>query len=277
MSIASILQEFQKNLVDKRDSEEDKLRQVLSMMNLSQQCLCNLRDYISKNNFSSSQHEIHFFKIQKQIPQTELVFQASLKHFMFNIPQCDKESQLSFCDKELKKLNLYFSKHNEFENYMRLGRKDLDFYYFIRPSEVVGFEYSEPFFRDPIFSSSRDLCLSRLTAYKRFADFIIDYKSKLTQTSNNKGLKKSCPSNLEWTGSKAAITELIYALHSNRIINNGTVEIKEIARAFSSMFNYEVGDIYKTYSEIKARKMSRTKFLDDLSVSLLSQINNSES
>ncbi len=160
---------------------------------------------------------------------------------------------------------------------MHLDRTDLDSYYFTRPTDAVSFEYSEPFFRDPIFSSSRDLCLSRLNAYKRFADFIMKYKYKLLKPKEYNHNGNPLSSNLKWTGSKAAITELIYALHSSRIINNGSIEIKEIAKAFSNMFNYEVGDIYKTYSEIKARKMSRTKFLDDLSVSLLSQINNSES
>ena len=81
---------------------------------------------------------------------------------------------------------------------------------------------------------------------------------------------------LQWTSSKTALTELIYALHHSRSINNGNADIKEIAIMFQKVLHFDIGDYYKTFSEIKSRKISRTKFLDDLSSGLLSHIKNSE-
>ena len=52
-------------------------------------------------------------------------------------------------------------------------------------------------------------------------------------------------------------------------VNNGNSDIIEIAKALQQTFNFSLGDLYRTYSEIKSRKNQRAKFLDELSVSLI--------
>jgi hypothetical protein len=77
---------------------------------------------------------------------------------------------------------------------------------------------------------------------------------------------------LNWTESKAALVELIYALHSSHSINGGRVDIKRIAKLFESVFSIELGDVYNTFSEIRNRKIEQTKFIDILKDSLLSKM-----
>ena len=72
------------------------------------------------------------------------------------------------------------------------------------------------------------------------------------------------PSNLFWTGSKTELIELIYALQSSGAINSGTANIKELASLFEQVFNIDLGNYYHTFIEIRARKCSKTKFLDAL-------------
>ncbi|MEA1786114.1 RteC domain-containing protein [Arenibacter sp. GZD96] len=79
-------------------------------------------------------------------------------------------------------------------------------------------------------------------------------------------------SHLRWTSTKAAMTELIYALHYARAINDGNSDIQEIALTLQQLFHFELGDFYKTFNDIKARKKSRTKFLDELSMGLITQL-----
>jgi len=55
-------------------------------------------------------------------------------------------------------------------------------------------------------------------------------------------------------------------------INNGTADIKEIATAFQKIFNIELGDYYRTYLEIRSRKKSKAKFLEELSYSFSNKI-----
>ncbi len=74
---------------------------------------------------------------------------------------------------------------------------------------------------------------------------------------------------LNWTESKTALVELIYALHSSHSINEGRIDIKTISERFESLFSMELGDIYHTFSEIRNRKTEPTKFIDLLKDSLL--------
>jgi hypothetical protein len=68
------------------------------------------------------------------------------------------------------------------------------------------------------------------------------------------------------------MTELVYALYHSGAVNNGNAEIKEIANALQRTFNFDLGDFYRTYTEIRARKKSRVKFLDELSSRLISRL-----
>ena len=68
------------------------------------------------------------------------------------------------------------------------------------------------------------------------------------------------------------MTELVYALYHAGVVNNGKADIKEIAQALQRTFNFDLGDYYRTYTEIRARKKSRVKFLDELSTRLISRL-----
>lgn len=71
-------------------------------------------------------------------------------------------------------------------------------------------------------------------------------------------------SNLFWTAIKTELIELIYALHSSNSINNGTVDIKELAAHFEHFYNVDLGNYYHTFIEIRSRKTGTTKFLKKL-------------
>lgn len=77
---------------------------------------------------------------------------------------------------------------------------------------------------------------------------------------------------MSWTISKTALTELIYALYSKSVFNNGNADIKQIAQSFEAFFNIDLGDFYHTYLELKNRKINRTKFIDSLREGLIQKM-----
>ena len=89
---------------------------------------------------------------------------------------------------------------------------------------------------------------------------------------NNVNVKKVSNNSLKWTASKTALTELIYALYSHGVFNNGNTDIKLIAKTFEEAFNIELGDFYHAFMELKARKINRTKFLDSLCEALIKKM-----
>ncbi len=67
--------------------------------------------------------------------------------------------------------------------------------------------------------------------------------------------------------------ELMYALFASRAINDGNIEINKIADFFEAVFKINLGDYYRTYSEMKLRS-NKFKFLEKLIDSLENKMHN---
>src|SRR5690606_27119616 len=77
---------------------------------------------------------------------------------------------------------------------------------------------------------------------------------------------------LKWTGAKVDLIELVYALHYSGLISNGQAGLIEIAKSLENLFAIKLGDIYRTFLEIRNRKSSQTKLLDTLKVNLINKM-----
>lgn len=152
-----------------------------------------------------------------------------------------------------------------FYSYYRTDSTYLDHTYFVRGKHNVQLSLDTFYFEtDHSFSTSHDYKVAKIIANDLIQDYLEDQLSK-TATSDK-------PTTLHWTGSKTALTELIYALHSQGIFNNANADIKPIVKVFESTFNVDLGDFYHTFLELKSRKMNRTKFLDSLKESLIKKM-----
>ncbi len=75
-----------------------------------------------------------------------------------------------------------------------------------------------------------------------------------------------------WTAHKNSLIELIYAFKADRAINDGDFDINELAIYLETIFSVELGDVYRTFLEIKGRN-HQTKFLDSLKKALIDKMN----
>ena len=70
---------------------------------------------------------------------------------------------------------------------------------------------------------------------------------------------------LRWTGKASDLVEILYGMAEMGCINDGEIQVGELASFFYSLFNVEAKDCYRIYSDIKLRKNdSRTYFLDKM-------------
>lgn len=123
---------------------------------------------------------------------------------------------------------------------------------------------------DPDFSTSHDYKVAKLLAN----DLLCVYLKTELSAIDRKEFKRTDQvrkSKYAWTDSKISLVELIYALQASSCINNGSVEIKEIALFIEIIFDIDLGDFYRSYLEIKQRQ-NPSKFLDTLKSSLLKKI-----
>ncbi len=270
------LNHFLSNL-DKVESDHTNilLKAQLSI-NVCQSFLIELKADITKSSFGSLENEIHFFKFVKQVPLVQLIYFTEIKSFEIYFPMIKGKAQQKYIQQKLSFLNQYFLRHIDFGQYLELGSTYLDKFYYTRQINDYETDYfAKGYLHDPEFNTPRDFLLAEFTARKSFVCYVSSRLSQKKEFDDQKTYSKA-DRHLKWTASKSALTELIYALHYNRTINNGNAEIKDLAKAMEHLFNFELGDYYKTFSEIKSRKKSRTKFLDYLSAGLQTEINSSE-
>lgn len=250
-------------------------------INIVKQCdlsiiLC--RNLLSKfkkevviDGFKDEDSEIDFFKNVKQAPLYNLVYYFELKSLEIRFPKGDEERQRKYIIKKLNKFNKFFVDNLDFVQYMEQDKTYLDEHYFtMKFYDELNITHSKYYFRDPEFSTSHDLLLAKLFANQKLIDYL---EWRLTNLGNSKSTNyPTTTKQLNWTGSKTDMTELGYALKYQGAINNGNANVNEIIRALEQVFNFDSGDPYKNFSEMRYRKKSRVKFLDELSTGLLSKM-----
>jgi hypothetical protein len=243
---------------------------------LSRATLYKLKSQLLQSKFESIENEIDFFNNIKQVSATPLIYYSEVRSFELQFPMANASTQKKYINKKIAKLNRFFIHNIDFIQYIELGHSHFDSQYFTRRfSDSYHIVSSKFYFQDPDFTTARDMLLGKVKAYSRFINYLQQRLNATGYKTSNEEISKSIPK-LQWTSSKAALTELVYALYSSRVINNGDVDIKEIALTLQQLFKFDLKDVYKIYAEIKSRKNSRTKFLDTLSTRLISFMDESE-
>ena len=242
-----------KTTVNELEVEADcSIQRIEAVILLIVECLSELKEYVLKTGFSDEDEEIRFFKHQKPTIVAKLIYYNAVYKIEAKRPYGGKEVLEEYFNKELSKLKISNSTY-------------LDHAYFVRGNHNVQLNLDTFYFEtDHSFSTSHDYKVAKIIANDLIQDYLEDQLSK-TATSDK-------PTTLHWTGSKTALTELIYALHSQGIFNNANADIKPIVKVFESTFNVDLGDFYHTFLELKSRKMNRTKFLDSLKESLIKKM-----
>lgn len=167
----------------------------------------------------------------------------------------------------MSELKRFYDRNIEFCKYFRTNSTYLDHKYFVRGQHDIKLSLDTVYFEtDHRFSTSHDYKVAKIIANDSLQVYLED---KLNNDNQRISLDNSP---LNWTSNKAALTELIYALHSQGVFNNGNTDIIAIVKFFENSFNIDLGDFYHTFVELKSRKINRTKFLDSLRDALIKRM-----
>lgn len=277
---------FDEKIVKKLDSEleflesetEDVLVTAEKGIKLAKQCLEDLRVAVIDNGFDGKSLEIQFFKSIKPQIFSRLIYYAKLFNIESKRPRSSNKSQAKYLNSHIDRLQTYFHDNLEFYHYYRRGATFLDEQYFLRGKADLRL-HPDTFhsFTDEQFSTSHDSTVATILAFDML---IIHLKTEINKLQNSDCMTKTSqptnPSKLFWTANKTDLIELIYALHSSGAINSGTADIKEVAVTCERIFNIDLGDFYRTFLEVRSRKINQTKFLDNLKESLIKRMKDSD-
>ena len=230
------------------------------------------KQFLKEKSFSD-EFQIEFFKNVKPKFTSLYIYHNAIYKIETKMPRGGNRIAKKYLNKELKKLKRYFDNNLEFYNYYRTGSCYLDIKYFSRGSLDIKLRLDSFYFEvDKNFSTSHDFKVAKILAHDLVQVYI---ETRLLQMEHKVYKEKSQhepKGKMIWTGSKVALTELLYALHSKGVFNNGAIDLKEIASFFEENFNIDLGQYRRTFLEIRDRKSDKTKFINALEEELLKRM-----
>jgi hypothetical protein len=211
--------------------EEDILVRAEKGIKLAKQTLKKVRSIIVDYEFKTKSEEIHFFKCTKPKIYSKLIYYVKLFNIEGKRPRGSNKSQVKYLNNYIEKLQTYFNDNLDFYNYYRREATVFDEQYFLRgKADIRLFPDSFHFFVDEQFATSHDSTVATILAYDLLIVHLKREIDKLENNGNYASLRLlQSKTKITWTAHKIYLIELIYALHSTDVINNGTVDIKDIA------------------------------------------------
>lgn len=237
----------------------------------SKETLNHFRLNIRNTKFENDSEEIHFFKNIKPRIYADFIFYNNQLKYQVSKPNTTNSILKNYLKNELKKLESKKRKNLEFYRYFKHQSNFLDHLYFLRENKQLElFTTDISVYLDSEFYTSHDTLAAEVIAYDMLTNF---YKAEIDKLKNiSSGIfddnNKIGKSPLNWTASKTDFVELIYALKVSGAINAGNINTKDLIDTLSNVFNLEIQNSYKTYSDIKNRSLERTKFLNKLTSKL---------
>lgn len=266
-----LLIELENQLEETQTIEDDPIKKLEVAIEYVVISLEKLKAFFKNYNLNNKQDEIYFFKEIKPQFTSKLIYYNEIYNIEINKPIGDEKRIKKYYSKEIKKLKNFFTKNKEFYKYYRTKNTCLDKKYFLRKKYDIKLTLESYYFQsDPVFSTTHDYLIAKLIANEKIIIFL---ENKLNnQTANI--TKKNDKNILKWTGTKVALVELVYALHNEKIINNGNISLNECIKAVENFFNTEIKQHNRIFLEIRNRKtIDKTNFINSLQVNLNNKIN----
>lgn len=240
---------------------DEPLAQSASMIRIIKELLHDLQQFAHNYTFVSPQEEIRFFKEMKPVLLSQYFYYK--KRFDMTLFDSYKEAsrKRQYYESELHKLEQFTRRHEEFVRYCVSGATYFDDVYFTRKEKIFSGLI------DTRFSTGYDEKLAHILANELIRNHIADLlqKTDIPQRSE-----------MIWTGSKTDAVELLVALHALGTVNNGDMDFRRFVRSFEQIFNIQFGNAYDFIKNIRARKGSRSNFIDELKQKFLQRLDQME-
>lgn len=239
--------------------------------------LGKIKNLVIEASFQTQDDEIDFFKNTKPKILSKLIYYSSIYKIETKKPNGGEKIIRKYFNNELFKLKIFFDNNLEFYRYHRTGSTFLDNKFFVRGKHDLKLNIETNYFdADHRFTTSHDNNIAKIMANDLIKVYLEDELTKLDKIPAKEKTHLNPKSQQTWTSSKVALIELIYALHSEGVFNNGTSDLKSVFEFFENTLKIELGQYHRTFLEIRVRKTNRTKFLDSLKETLINKMDSIE-
>ena len=268
--------EFEKEYEVLKNASDDVLTVSLKILHYIEVKLKEIHKWLKKYVFLSIQEEIYFFKELKPRMVSKLLFYKELLKLEASLPPSKKKKRKHY-EELLTTIHQYVVTNKDFYEYYRSRTSFRDEDLFVRHcyKDIIRYDCCLINF-DSKLSTSHDFNVAIIIANDMFTSYLENKLDELNGKCkfNNSQLERK----FNWTGTKVDMTELVYAFQATGCINNGNFDLKELAVFLGTMFNVEIdSNLYGNYSDIKSRKVLKTRFISTMSDKLIEKMNNEDS
>jgi hypothetical protein len=264
MNIIEFAESLQAKMKQERgnlNTDQDEIIKIGKTLTFIRELIKELKAFARNYKFQNQAEEIQFFKEVKPVFLSQYFYYKKVFAILLFDSFKDVNSRQANYYRMLQQLESFAEKSLEFYEYSMSGETFLDAHYFTRSSQ----NHKSPD-RDESFSTGFDTKLAKILANELLKKHILTALQK-SRAEINEG------PTLNWTESKASLIELIYALHSAKVFNKGTSDIKLVASTFENLFSISLGNYYRVIQEIRIRKSGQTNFIDQLKEKLQKRLN----
>ena len=113
------------------EADNCSIQRVEAIIQLIIQTLSKLKEYVLKRGFKNTDEEIHFFKHQKPVIVSKLIYYNAIYKIESKKPNKTKSGK-KYINNELKKLKKFFDNNLEFYKYYRTNNTFIDDQLFVR-------------------------------------------------------------------------------------------------------------------------------------------------
>ena len=257
----------------------DIIENSLNIVHRLQAVINELRELLMTYKFDSKEEEILFFKEQKPEILGRLFYFNKIYQIESKCPNGSNDVVKKYLNDELDSLTFFFNKNLDFYQYYRSRSNIYDEYYFLRGrTDIRLCTSSAQFDKDPNFSTVYDYKVAKILSNEMLRIYLNQRIISVDKGAELEEVRvKYAKSPIRFTGRKAALIELGYALTSSGDINQGNIEIKEVMNVLGAVFNIDLGDYYASYIAMKGRKKDRTSYLNHLIQSLHKRMDDDDS
>ena len=275
INVALINLNEQINFIDLEiDNQIEKCKNSIDVILKS---VSEIKKIVLKSGFKVDTEEIQFFKELKPQFTSKLIYYNVVYKIEMKRPNGGNRILKKYYNNELLKLKAFFDNELEFYQYYRSGSTYLDYKYFQRGKFDIKLALDNYYFvTDTTFSTSHDFKVAQILANDLIQLYLENQLIMIENKDISEKSQRKPNIKLMWTGSKVALTELLYALHSEGVFNNGKADLKDIAEYFEHIFEIDLGQYRRTFLEIRARKNDRAKFITSLNEALIKKMENSD-
>lgn len=244
------------------------IEQSRMMISVLKDTLFKIKEYAKVPGFTDASEEIEFFRQVKPQILGRLMYYNEVYRIETTCPVQGGKHYRKYFSAQLKllKRNNASLLDMDFYRYYRSGRTDRDADFFRRslvhfPTILDSFYFE----MDTEYSTYYDHLVARFIAQDLLYAFLISkaYPERPVSFGN-----LDIPEDLQWTGTKNALIELIYALYVSGVLSHGKIGVRKISVLFQVIFKIPLGDIHHAFHRMKDRAGKRTIFMDQLKNSL---------